>query len=273
MHKMLLALYRRLPWFRGKLRMGKFFFPRAIGKAVSISFTAHHSIKYKIPNTLENVGVELLINGVYENEVVSFLRNKIQPGNIFFDIGANIGSIGLPVLKKAPTVSYFAFEASPMVLKYLEYNCEVNGIINYKLVNKLVHNNSGKSMKFFQAELYGKSSLAPTYTSEFVMVDSITIDQFCEENKIRDIDWMKVDVQGFELFVFEGMKEMLQNKKVKNILFEFEEWAEDQAGIPRRAAINFIMKYDYELYSIDGSKWINNKDTETMIWAKAKCIS
>lgn len=270
---MLLSLYRQLPWFKGKLRLGKLFFKKKIGQDKPILFTAHNKIQYKIPNTLENLGIELLINGVYEHEVVNFLRSKIEPDDIFFDIGANIGSIGLPVLKKNPSVHYFGFEASPIVFDYLEFNCRANTILKYTLLNKLVHSDSGKSMKFFQAELYGKSSLAPTYTSEFVMVDSITIDQFCEENKIRDIDWMKVDVQGFELFVFEGMKEMLQNKKVKNILFEFEEWAEDQAGIPRRAAINFIMKYDYELYSIDGSKWINNKDTETMIWAKAKCIS
>ncbi len=80
---------------------------------------------------------------------------------------------------------------------------------------------------------------------------------------------MKVDVQGFEIYVFEGMKELLANKKVKNILFEFEPWAEEQAEVRIGIAKDFIESMGYSLYALDGLPWGNNgHGGDTMIWAK-----
>jgi FkbM family methyltransferase len=266
-----LQLYRFLPWFKGKLILGKIFFKSVINQSTSISFYAHHHVKYNIPNTKENLGVELLINGIYEKKTVHFLQRNIPNGAIFFDIGANIGSLGLPIVKAKKNIKYFGFEASPGVYEYLVKNFSENGITNFELYNKLVHKDDNQILKFYQSELYGKSSLAPTYSSEFVMVNSISLDKYCEENNISRIDWMKVDVQGFEIYVFEGMSGLLRNKKVDNILFEFESWAEDQAEVKIGVAKDFIESFGYELFNIKGKKWKDSeKGNETMIWAKPK---
>ena len=264
-----LSLYRSLPWFKGKLRLGKMIFNSGINHAEPVSFKAHDAVFYNLPNTKENLGLELLINGVYEQDIVQFLKKQIPDGAIYFDIGANIGSLGLPVVKTKADIHYYGFEASPIVFKYLEKNFNDNRIQHFELYNKLVHKDDEQKMKFYQSDLYGKSSLAPTYSQDYVMVSSISMDRFCAQKNIEYIDWMKVDVQGFEIYVFEGMKELLIHKKIKNILFEFEPWAEEQAQVRIGIAKDYIESMGYQLFSLQGKPWGEHKTgTDTMIWAK-----
>ena len=140
--------------------------------------------------------------------------------------------------------------------------------------NKVVHKNDQQNLKFYQSELYGKSLLAPTYTREFVTVPSVSIDSFCAGKNIGHIDWMKVDVQGFEIYVFEGMKKLLMAKKIKNILFEFEPWAEEQAQVKIGIAKEYIENAGYGLFTLQGQPWADDlPGTDTMIWARPKQIS
>ena len=267
----LLSLYRSLPWFKGKMRLGKLLFDGSINHDKALTFTAHGGVIYNVPNTKENLGLELLINGVYEQDIVRFLKNQIPDKALYFDIGANIGSLGLPVEKKKPGIRYYGFEASPMVFEYLEKNFADNRVLHYELYNKLVHKDDDQEMKFYQSDLYGKSSMAPTYSNEHVQVSSVSIDTFCLERKIPYIDWMKVDVQGFEIYVFEGMKELLSQKRVKNILFEFEPWAEEQAQVRIGIAKDYIESMGYQLLSLNGESWAGQENgRDTMIWAKPK---
>lgn len=268
----ILKIYRALPVFKGKLTLGIFLFKKLIHHNKPIEFTSHHQIKYKVPNTQEIIGIELLINGIYEPDVVSFLKKKINDADIFFDVGANIGSIGLPIIKSKKSISYYGFEASPLVFEYLKYNFNNNGVMDFELHNNLVHSANGQDVKFYESdELYGKSSSAPTYCKTHMLVNSIALDSFCEGKKINKINFIKVDVQGFELKVFEGMRQLLINKKVDNILFEFEDWAEDEAGFEVGSAQRFLNSCNYELFGMDGEKLSSIQTTgNAMIWAKPK---
>ncbi len=80
---------------------------------------------------------------------------------------------------------------------------------------------------------------------------------------------MKVDVQGFELFVFKGMQQLLREKRVFNILFEFEAWADEQAGVEMGAAQRLLQEQGYQLYGLNGRPFeYNKRNADTMIWAK-----
>lgn len=269
MQKLILSIYRALPLFKGKYRLGSIFFKSLLHKKDTLRFTAHRGLKYKIPNTLDNLGSELLINGIYEKSTVSFLRNHLKTGDIYFDVGANIGSLGMPVIQKKTEVRYVGFEASPDTFDYLKFNFEQNDMQDYELHNCVVHEANNQPIKFYQAEKYGESSSAPTFTKEHVIVNSLSLDNFCFEKNITHINLMKVDVQGFELFVFKGLQSLLRDKKVDNILFEFEHWAEELAGVEIGAAQQYLLDLDYQLYDINGKKLSDViRFGETMIWAK-----
>jgi FkbM family methyltransferase len=247
MINLFIQFYRSLPKFKGKLRLAKQFFP----------------------NTIESLGLELYLTGIYDKRAVDFLSCQIKSGDVYFDIGANIGSLGLPVVKQKSGVKYYGFEASPWVFNYLEKNFSDNKITNYQLYNYAVHANDRQPMQFYQSAHFGKSSLAPTYTQDYILVNSISLDSFCADKQILHINWIKIDVQGFELFVFKGMEQLLQNKQVYNILFEFEYWAEADAGLEKGAAQDYLKTMGYSLFDMNGTSLSDTmREGRAMIWGR-----
>lgn len=136
-----------------------------------------------------------MINGIYEADIEDVIQKNLKKDDVIFDIGANIGSIGLPVVKSQTGINYFGFEASPNTFEYLLYNFQHNNITDYELHNKLIHEDNNRKLKFYQAIEYDKSSLAPSYAEDYVYVDAISLDKFCSDKGISTIDLMKVDVQ------------------------------------------------------------------------------
>jgi FkbM family methyltransferase len=266
-----LNFYRSLPFFKGKYKLGKLLFGNFLGVNEVTKFTAHHNITYLLPNTVESLGVELFLTGTYERKAIRFLREHIKTCDNFFDIGANIGAIGLPVLKDKPDVKYFGFEASPIVFDYLKYNFKKNNIKKYELHNYIVHDYDNQLLKFYQVENYAKGSLAPTFNQNYELVNSISLDSFCYLQQLPRINWIKIDVQGFELSVFRGLEQYLLKKKVDNILFEFEPWEERAAGLEVGAAQKYLISLGYGLFDISGKKimGIETKRRE-IIWARPK---
>jgi hypothetical protein len=80
---------------------------------------------------------------------------------------------------------------------------------------------------------------------------------------------IKIDVQGFELFVFKGMQQLLQNKGVDNILFEFEYWAEADAGLEKGAAQDYLKTMGYCLFDMNGTSLSDTmREGRAMIWGR-----
>ena len=221
-----------------------------------VEFKAHYGIQYKIPNTIENLSAELLINGIYENDIINFIAGIIPNGGIFFDVGANIGAIGLPVLKKCRNISYYAFEPTPSTFDHLKYNLGKNKISNCSMNQALVHAEDDGQFRFYTGDKNGKNSLASSYSSNYIEMPGLSLDTFCEKNKIECIDLIKIDVQGFEMYVFQGMKRMLKEKRVKHILFEFEAWAEQDAALDIGSSQKEIVNSGYALFDLKGKKTI-----------------
>jgi FkbM family methyltransferase len=76
------------------------------------------------------------------------------------------------------------------------------------------------------ATLY-KSALSDLFNAENVVeveVNISTLDEFCKCKKIEFIDFLKIDVEGHELAVFQGAKTMIQNNKIDFIQFEFNKF-------------------------------------------------
>ncbi len=265
-------VYRNhIPNFRGKIRIGKIirnflFYNPNIREPIK----ARNGVNYFIPSLKDQIGIELFFHGIYEKNIIDFLVNNIQDNDVIFDIGSNIGSIGIPIARTRK-ISYFGFEASPTVYSYLKRNFDINIDYNVTLVNKAVAANDGQQLKFVDCSFdrYGEGHLTfETDDLSTISVDTISLDKFCAESKISQIDWLKIDVQGHESLVFLGAERLLQEGRIKNILFEFEEWAERDAGYEVGLAKKMIEAYGYRLQNLRSENWsILDESNNTMIWA------
>lgn len=250
---MLDHLFRAIPAFKGKHRLARLLLNRKIVEGGEITVTGRFGCVYRLPNAIENVGFEVLINGVYEPETIRFIIGRIPLNGRFVDVGANVGAILIPVCTLRPDVSAVGVEASPHLFDFLTSNCANNRITNIQLVNKAVSDRSGEVVDFFiPTEKYGKGSMAPIFTDRATKVETISLDDLCVRSQ-PPISLLKVDVEGFESLVFKGGKSLLQSETAPSILFEFVDWAERSSGFTPGAAQTLLTNCGYRLYKFEKS--------------------
>lgn len=245
------SFLQSVPSFRGKRRIGRFMVRLSGASGKKKLMVKTKAGRFLLPNLKEIISLELFICGFYERGLVDFLVKNIPQQGIFIDMGANIGSVCIPLAHRRPDIKVIAIEASPWIYKFLKENVALNDVQNITPVNFAGYSESGKSLQIYApAELFGKGSLKAVYTKDGENVETITIDDIKERFNLPAIHFIKVDVEGFEAAVFQGMATTALVDKPK-IVFEFSEWAETAAGYEARQAQEIILSKGYKLQLMD----------------------
>lgn len=128
------------------------------------------------------------------------------------DIGGHIGLVTLPVSRVlAPGGQVVTFEPGAANLEYLRFHLRENAIDNVEIVDALVGDSDGTVTFYEQAGATGQNSVvvkknAETYSR--VERPQVTLDGFCAARDLRP-EIIKIDVEGAELAVLRGAREML----------------------------------------------------------------
>tara|TARA_Y100000816_G_scaffold291391_1_gene282602 strand:+ start:276 stop:1043 length:768 start_codon:yes stop_codon:yes gene_type:complete len=194
------------------------------------------NIKKKIKNLFELFGLEIkrknreIINLSFDE----IYKNKIRENPVIFDVGANQGQ-SIERFKKIfaePTIHAFEpikDEYDKLLKKY----CDQKNIIlnNYAIgesnreqnlfVTALTGNSSFNKLNTNTKWLKTRSSQAKTtmanYTKAEEKVKIISLDNYCKDNNIYEIDLLKIDTQGFEDKVLAGCNQILKNNIISAI--------------------------------------------------------
>ncbi|MEO1431955.1 MAG: FkbM family methyltransferase [Cyanobacteria bacterium J06633_8] len=132
-----------------------------------------------------------------------FYNEMINPGDLCFDIGANLGQTIEALLENNAVV--VAVEPNPNCLPVLNYQFPDNP--NLTIVNKGIGSTPGSAQLHFK----GTDSTAsmrddwPFATDQTLEVEIITLDDMIAQFGLPK--FLKVDVEGFELEVFKGLSQ------------------------------------------------------------------
>lgn len=270
-------MIRRLPPFKGKQRLARFLFKNKISRSIDITVDGQYGCRYMIPNIKEGIGFEIFINGIYEKETIGFLIDKLPANGCMIDIGANIGSVIIPICKRRNDINAISIEASKRVFDYLENNIKQNNIANCILINKAISEVDGSSVSFYSpVELYGKGSMSPVFTEQAEVVSTITLDSLITDLTLPVIDLIKIDVEGYEYHAFKGGEKLLSAAGAPDILFEFADWTEGLAKDTEPGdAQALLIRYGYKLFNFDHAGKLTGLTApvisgSTMIWASKK---
>lgn len=168
-----------------------------------------------------------------------FLRTKYS-GSLFFpvvlDVGANIGDFTLTIKNHSGKI--IAIEPGQENFTALRANLRINGTQNVIPLHAAAHN---KNEEVF---LDGESS--NLYVSEKKRgqsVNGMTIDLMLHELRIFHVDLVKIDVQGHEKAVLEGMHDMLEGRLVNLLVIEVHL----KRGVSVEDILSFMKRYGYRL--------------------------
>lgn len=155
------------------------------------------------------------------------LDGKASP--VLFDVGANVGKYSGMLREAFPNAKIYAFEPNINAFRLLEENIRGKA----ECLN-LGMGSGQKSGKLYNYTGTPASSHASSFQEMFTLFhkadnlaeiefEMTSVDGFCMERKIDDIDLLKIDTEGFELEVLKGAQGMLAGGRVKVIQFEFGE--------------------------------------------------
>jgi FkbM family methyltransferase len=165
----------------------------------------------------------LLNGGRYEEENLEVLLSFIKDNTVFLDIGANLGFFTLQVGKRLlRNGSVYSFEPHPKLLNLLHWNVHLNGLSRTVTCFPfgLSDQNSPSKFAYPIGHLGGgtvgdlsNSRDYDTVNSELRRLDDVLGPNF-------SCDLVKIDVEGHELNVLKGMRQIVGNSPQIKILFE-----------------------------------------------------
>ena len=168
------------------------------------------------------------LQGEIENfpALLAYSAAALKPDSVVLDVGANIGLTTLIFCSLVPRGHVFAFEASPANAQFLRMNLKENGFTNCTVFETAVGSEAGETLLSTGGAGSHVMTEAHLYRSEWpsVKVPIITIDQAVTDMKIDKLDFIKMDIEGFEPMALSGAVETLKKHRPK-IFMEFNSWS------------------------------------------------
>lgn len=185
----------------------------------------------------------------YEPYLTELMLSKIKKGDVVLDIGANIGYDTVlfsdKVGKKGKVI---AIEPDPVNFEILQKNIKENKLTNVVAVQAAV-GKENKKMKIFESKenfgdhrMWGNGPTKPVFCRR--------LDDLLKELEYQKIDFIKMDVQGFESLVIEGGEKIIEKNK-PTIFFEYWPWGNKNAGSDINEMTDFFRKIYKKIFWVD----------------------
>jgi len=173
----------------------------------------------------DHIAQRLLLSGNYEAEVSNAIFALIKPGMIVLDIGANIGIHTLHMARRVGRQGrVLAFEPNVVVREELEKNISINKITNVSVLKVALWERGGEETFYFPEDgMEAMGGLKPNSrfkVASEAKVETARLDSVLAQLNIRQVDFIKIDVEGAELNVLKGAGSLLDDNQRPPIMYE-----------------------------------------------------
>lgn len=205
--------------------------------------------KHKMKLDLQESIQRTMFLGKYEAIETGWFRECVNIGDIVIDVGANFGhytTLASSLIGGGGRV--FAFEPSPVANQALEQM--IKNINNIILIKAAVGKANGTVELQLPTTKYLHSPSIIKSDSTFVAhkVPVIALDSFDPLTNLGQIKLIKIDVEGYEPDVLEGMKILISNKRVENIFCEFNSWWLERNSSSPQQLLECVLDSGYKIY-------------------------
>ncbi len=213
-------------------------------------------MRVRFPDKIQK---HIYLFGVWEPAITRFVNSRLRPGDLFVDVGANVGYYALLAAKRVgPRGGVVAIEASPSITCLLRANIALNGFTNVEVVQAAVAERR-KNLQLFAAppeNLGATTTVASTALRTGqrweAQVDAFPLDDLVAADRLRRARVIKVDVEGAEAHVFDGIRRLLPTfSDQTEWIFELMPDALEAQGRSAHEIVRLFTSNGYRLYSIE----------------------
>jgi len=233
-------------------------------------FVKRNGISWQLDLT-EGIDLSIFLFGSSEKKIVN-LRKIFNSDKklIFLDIGANIGSVSLPLAKLFNNALIYSIEPTNYAFNKLYKNLSINKNLKKQiLINQLFVSDKKYPKKVWSSWNFNKNkNKHHKHKGNLKSIKAnsrVSLDDFIKINEIKRVDFIKLDVDGYEMDVFKSGKKFF--KKNKPVIFiELAPYLYPEFGYSCFDLIKFIKKIGYNFFDenlkkvTDIEKTINSID-------------
>ncbi len=246
--------------------LGSFLFLASLlSSPVDVNF--HKKLQYNLVAGLqdiyldprsERIGCTWSQGQVYDKPLIAKFYSLLKEHNQFFvaiDLGAQTGCFSL-LAKFFPNSQWYSFEPIPEVADTLKTNLSLNGIQNVSVYQMAASDSSGEAilklppMNAWGLATLGQNVLRFTPVGE-IKIPCIDLDRFVAEHHIAKVDFIKMDTEGWELYILKGAVNLIRRDHPV-ILMEYNTTNGEQCGVRLEQINEFLRAMNYQWQSISG---------------------
>lgn len=200
------------------------------------------------------VSQRLRAEGIWEPFETSLLLRLLRPGDVFVDVGANIGYFSvLAASVVGAQGAVFAFEPDPDNYRLLRANAELNGLEHcITAVEAALSDTAGEGQLYLSADNLGDHQVyAGDWQRRSVPIALVRGSEYLAP-RLQRLDLLKVDTQGAEFQVMVGLLPLLQElAQPPRIIIELTPHSLRQAGASGRALLELLATLGQPMWIID----------------------
>lgn len=194
-------------------------------------------------------GAKIFGEKFYHKPIIDSILSYAAKNRTFIDIGAHIGVITTAVAHRFEYC--LAFEPLPQNVAQLRYAVESNRLRNCQVFACALGDRVGVTNLYCSESSSTNNSLIKRdRLKKCIKVPVTTLDLIVEETNVIEPFFIKIDVEGYEPFVFRGAHQTLA--KSCTILSEFWPWALKSGGYKAKDYLKFMKKYGYIACDLKG---------------------
>lgn len=198
--------------------------------------------------------IETLNFDFYEKTDCDMILRLVENGQNVFDIGGNFGWYSL-LIAKMKKVDVYTFEPVPRTYDYLVRNVALNKLENIRLFDFGFSNQEQDLDFYYYPQCSGNASierLSDEATVETVTCRVKKLDDFVQEEGVS-IDFIKCDVEGAELLVFQGGLDSIRTQKPIVFAELLRKWAA-KFGYHPNQVVELFRECGYRCFIASGEK-------------------
>lgn len=207
-------------------------------------------VSIQVHDREDRVSAELINSGIWEAFETRLFINRLKPGSVFVDVGANIGYYTVIAAELVgETGRIYAFEPERENFKLLQKNTGQSTCRHVILTHAGLSNRNSTAQLFLSDDNLGDHRLYDRGNRQSQQVNLLAGDDFFSG---QHIDFLKIDTQGAEYQVIDGLKHTIQdNLDHLDMVVEFWPWGLLEAGNSARELIELIRPFNFNIYIID----------------------